>query len=99
MHLFCMCMQNLSPKWILVIVVHPYYFDLHLVGIKFSCFVSESFTPELETCEMKLEGDEGMFSSDDIPEERMKMIEQYNTPVDCMWAITVKDGWKVCTYT
>lgn len=54
-----------------------------------------SFTPELETCQKNLDGDEGQFGSQDIEEERLQMVESYNLAIDCMWVITVKEGWKV----
>lgn len=58
-------------------------------------FVLASFTPEVDTCQIDVGGDEGMFSSSDIPEERLQLVDTYNIAIDCMWVITVKEGWKV----
>lgn len=54
-----------------------------------------SFTPEVEACRININGSEGIFSSNDIPEERRNLVDSYNIALDCMWIITVKEGWKV----
>lgn len=51
--------------------------------------------PEMGSCRIEITGDEGSFSSVDLPSERIKLVEKYQIAIDCMWIITVKEGWKV----
>lgn len=40
-------------------------------------------------------GVEGYVNRSDIPLDRVMASVNYNVPLDCMWVITVEEGWKV----
>ncbi|CAK9821015.1 Neuropilin and tolloid-like protein 2 [Anthophora plagiata] len=50
--------------------------------------------PEPEPCVTHVSGMEAIINSDDVL-ERKKLSEKEGIPLDCMWNITVKEGWKI----
>lgn len=48
-----------------------------------------------EGCHIEVDGDEGWINSTDITKEKKSFIVEHNLQLDCMWVITVKEGWKV----
>ncbi|KAG7213649.1 hypothetical protein KM043_002895 [Ampulex compressa] len=50
--------------------------------------------PEPEPCITNVTGMEGIIHSNDV-KERKKQAEKEGLSLDCMWIITVKDGWKI----
>ncbi|XP_076239143.1 neuropilin and tolloid-like [Calliopsis andreniformis] len=50
--------------------------------------------PEPEPCVMNVTGMEALISSNDVS-DRKKLAEKEGVPLDCMWNITVKEGWKI----
>ncbi|XP_076629603.1 neuropilin and tolloid-like [Colletes latitarsis] len=50
--------------------------------------------PEPEPCVIHVGGMEAIINSDDV-QDRKKLSEKEGIPLDCMWNITVKDGWKI----
>lgn len=42
-----------------------------------------------------LDAGEGIFSKNNIPQEIIDFNQQHNMPIDCIWAITVKEKWRV----
>ncbi|XP_053980364.1 uncharacterized protein LOC128877245 [Hylaeus volcanicus] len=50
--------------------------------------------PEPEPCVRYVNGMEAVIKSDDVL-DRKKLAEKEGTPLDCMWNITVKEGWKI----
>lgn len=57
-------------------------------------FVSVT-TPELQPCRLEVTGVQGTLSKEDISNETLAYLAQYSMPIDCIWVITVKEGWKV----
>lgn len=50
--------------------------------------------PEIEPCIVNVTGDEAIISHNDV-EDKKKVAEKEGIPLDCMWVIRVKEGWKV----
>lgn len=50
--------------------------------------------PELEDCVRDVSGVQAIISSEDVIERKM-LCEKEGIPLDCLWNITVKEGWKV----
>ncbi|XP_076174529.1 neuropilin and tolloid-like [Ptiloglossa arizonensis] len=50
--------------------------------------------PEPEPCVQEVSGMEAVINSDDVL-DRKKLAEKEGIPLDCMWNITVKEGWKI----
>ncbi|XP_017793743.1 PREDICTED: neuropilin and tolloid-like protein 2, partial [Habropoda laboriosa] len=50
--------------------------------------------PEPEPCVTYVSGMEAIINSDDVL-DRKKLSEKEGIPLDCMWNITVKEGWKI----
>ncbi|XP_015431656.1 PREDICTED: uncharacterized protein LOC107187962 [Dufourea novaeangliae] len=55
---------------------------------------SPGVPPEPEPCVKYVTGMEAVINSDDVL-ERKKLAEKEGIPLDCMWNITVKEGWKI----
>ncbi|XP_076649547.1 neuropilin and tolloid-like [Halictus rubicundus] len=50
--------------------------------------------PEPEPCVRNVSGMEAIINSDDVL-DRKKLSEKEGIPLDCLWNITVKEGWKI----
>nr|XP_012137346.1 PREDICTED: uncharacterized protein LOC100879659 [Megachile rotundata] len=50
--------------------------------------------PEPEPCVRYVNGSEAIINSDDVL-DRKKLAEREGIPIDCLWNITVKEGWKI----
>ncbi|KAI4498570.1 hypothetical protein M0802_006276 [Mischocyttarus mexicanus] len=50
--------------------------------------------PETEPCIVNVTGDEAIISHNDV-EDKKKLAEKEGIPLDCMWVIRVKEGWKI----
>ncbi|XP_076303249.1 neuropilin and tolloid-like isoform X2 [Lasioglossum baleicum] len=50
--------------------------------------------PEPEPCVRYVDGMEAIINSDDVL-DRKKVSEKEGIPLDCLWNITVKEGWKI----
>ncbi|XP_043491364.1 uncharacterized protein LOC122517085 isoform X2 [Polistes fuscatus] len=50
--------------------------------------------PEIEPCIVNVTGDEAIISHNDV-EDKKKVAEKEGIPLDCMWVIRVKEGWKI----
>jgi len=46
-------------------------------------------------CRIDVEGSEGWLNRSEINPERVRHSMMYGVPLDCMWIIRVKEGWKV----
>lgn len=55
---------------------------------------SPGVPPEPEPCVREVSGMEAIINSDDVL-DRKKLAEKEGIALDCMWNITVKDGWKI----
>lgn len=44
---------------------------------------------------MDVDGDEGFVNSSSISQKKIDFIVEHNLQLDCMWVITVQEGWKV----
>lgn len=44
---------------------------------------------------MDVGGDEGFVNSSSISQKKIEFIVEHNLQLDCMWVITVQEGWKV----
>lgn len=51
--------------------------------------------PEMDMCQIEVSGNEGFANRSDIDEERVRFSVTYGLPLDCMWVISVEQGWKV----
>uniref|UniRef100_A0A6P7FS24 Neuropilin and tolloid-like protein 2 n=1 Tax=Diabrotica virgifera virgifera TaxID=50390 RepID=A0A6P7FS24_DIAVI len=57
---------------------------------------AESKTPEARPCVMEHENEvEGEFGRNDIDNDTMDFFIDNDMPIDCLWKITVKVGWRV----
>lgn len=50
--------------------------------------------PEPEDCVRDVSGVQAIISSEDVL-DRKTLSEKEGIPLDCLWNITVKEGWKV----
>ena len=50
--------------------------------------------PEPEDCVREVSGVQAIISSEDVI-DRKTLSEKEGIPLDCLWNITVKEGWKV----
>lgn len=50
--------------------------------------------PEPEDCVRDVSGVQAIISSEDVV-DRKTLSEKEGIPLDCLWNITVKEGWKV----
>lgn len=50
--------------------------------------------PEPEPCVKYVNGVQAIISSDDVQDKKI-VAEKEGMPLDCMWNITVTEGWKV----
>lgn len=50
--------------------------------------------PEPEPCVKYVNGVQAIISSDDVQDKKI-VAEKEGIPLDCMWNITVTEGWKV----
>lgn len=48
-----------------------------------------------DTCRFEVGGDEGWINSTNLPKQKLDFIVEHNLQLDCMWVITVQEGWKV----
>ncbi|XP_063709692.1 neuropilin and tolloid-like protein 2 [Culicoides brevitarsis] len=48
-----------------------------------------------EGCRMNRDGNEGFINRTDIPHTRVRTVVEHGLSLDCMWTITVQEGWKV----
>ncbi|XP_017773615.1 PREDICTED: neuropilin and tolloid-like protein 2 isoform X2 [Nicrophorus vespilloides] len=56
---------------------------------------SSSTPPEVRPCIIPVGGDEGFPKKSDISNETLAFNERYKLPIDCIWVITVKEGWRI----
>lgn len=55
-------------------------------------------TPEKLPCRIEVSGqDQGTLSKEDIANETLAYLASKDMPIDCIWVIIVKDGWRVST--
>lgn len=60
-------------------------------------FVSVTI-PEKQPCRIDVSGvDQGTLSKEDIDNKTLTDLASKDLPIDCIWVITVKEGWKVST--
>lgn len=52
-------------------------------------------TPELRPCILPVAGNEGFPKKGDIDNETLEFNAKYSLPIDCIWVITVKEGWRI----
>ena len=52
-------------------------------------------TPELRPCVIPMSGNQGFPDKKDIMPEIIEFNAKYGLAVDCVWEITVKEGWRV----
>ncbi|KRT84239.1 CUB domain-containing protein [Oryctes borbonicus] len=57
-------------------------------------FVTASI-PEKLPCQINMTGEQGFVNNSNIDEKILAFSRQYNMPVECLWMITVKEGWKI----
>lgn len=50
--------------------------------------------PELKECRILVNGSQGYINSTTV-DDLKNQTSNYSIPLDCMWIITVKPGWKV----
>lgn len=48
-----------------------------------------------EGCRMTRDGFEGFINRTDVPYTRVRAVVEHGLSLDCMWTITVQEGWKV----
>lgn len=48
-----------------------------------------------ESCRMEVSGMEGFVNRTDVPREKQQTVIEHGLSLDCMWVVTVADGWKV----
>lgn len=48
-----------------------------------------------EGCHMDRDGFEGFVNRTDVPYQRVRAVVEHGLTLDCMWTITVQEGWKV----
>ncbi|XP_065350494.1 neuropilin and tolloid-like protein 1 isoform X3 [Cloeon dipterum] len=51
--------------------------------------------PEMDMCRIDVGGMEGWVNRSDIESHRVAHSMTYGVPLDCMWVIRVKEGWKI----
>lgn len=73
--------------------MHTFWNSLSLPNLV-AC-VSAVYQPEINMCRIDVEGGEGWLNRSDINPERVRHSIMYGVPLDCMWVIRVKEGWKV----
>ncbi|XP_063238029.1 membrane frizzled-related protein [Bacillus rossius redtenbacheri] len=54
-----------------------------------------SDVPPLDLCHAELDGDEGVINETSVDEERVQVCRENYVPLDCMWVIRAKPGWKI----
>ncbi|XP_037921514.1 uncharacterized protein LOC119658290 isoform X2 [Hermetia illucens] len=54
-----------------------------------------SSLPEDLVCRIYKGGFEGFVNNTDVPENITEIIREHKIATDCMWVITVKEGWKI----
>lgn len=60
--------------------------------------ISTVTVPEIMPCRidlLDLDAGEGVFGKNNIPQDIIDFNRQHNMPIDCIWAITVKNKWRV----
>uniref|UniRef100_A0A182Y0E5 CUB domain-containing protein n=1 Tax=Anopheles stephensi TaxID=30069 RepID=A0A182Y0E5_ANOST len=48
-----------------------------------------------ESCRMEVSGMEGFVNRTDVPREKQQTVIEHGLSLDCMWVVTVADGWKI----
>lgn len=48
-----------------------------------------------EGCRIEVSGMEGFLNRTDVPREKQQTVIEHGLALDCMWVVTVADGWKV----
>lgn len=48
-----------------------------------------------EGCRIEVSGMEGFLNRTDVPREKQQTVIEHGLTLDCMWVVTVQDGWKV----
>ncbi|XP_055627561.1 uncharacterized protein LOC129769360 [Toxorhynchites rutilus septentrionalis] len=48
-----------------------------------------------EGCRIEVSGMEGYVNRSDVPREKLQTVVEHGLSLDCMWVITVSDGWKI----
>ncbi|XP_059473149.1 neuropilin and tolloid-like protein 2 isoform X2 [Neocloeon triangulifer] len=56
---------------------------------------SAVYQPEINMCRIDVGGMEGWVNRSDIDLGRVQHSMSYGVPLDCMWIIRVKEGWKI----
>lgn len=62
-----------------------------------SLFILETELPEV-SCLKELTGVEGFLNRTDIDREFEETAKKYGTKLECIWLITVDQGWRVSKY-
>jgi len=71
-----------------------FYFRHHYCLFDFSL----TLVYEEESCRIEVSGYEGFVNKTDIPQERIKTAIEHSLPLDCMWIVSAREGWKVIIY-
>ncbi|XP_062549371.1 uncharacterized protein LOC134213920 [Armigeres subalbatus] len=48
-----------------------------------------------EGCRIEVSGMEGFLNRTDVPREKQQTVIEHGLALDCMWVVTVQDGWKI----
>ncbi|XP_065092489.1 uncharacterized protein Neto [Ochlerotatus camptorhynchus] len=48
-----------------------------------------------EGCRIEVSGMEGFLNRTDVPREKQQTVIEHGLALDCMWVVTVADGWKI----
>nr|XP_029732898.1 uncharacterized protein LOC109416133 [Aedes albopictus] len=48
-----------------------------------------------EGCRIEVSGMEGFLNRTDVPREKQQTVIEHGLSLDCMWVVTVQDGWKI----
>ncbi|XP_058119715.1 uncharacterized protein LOC131293522 [Anopheles ziemanni] len=48
-----------------------------------------------ESCRMEVSGMEGFINRTDVPREKQQTVIEHGLSLDCMWVVTVAEGWKI----
>ncbi|XP_058445270.1 uncharacterized protein LOC131426503 [Malaya genurostris] len=48
-----------------------------------------------EGCRIEVSGMEGFVNRTDVPREKQQTVVEHGLSLDCMWVVTVSDGWKI----
>lgn len=83
--------MSLSLSRPIIIAIVPVEFNYSLFKKIFSVSI-----PERQPCRFDINGlDQGTLTKSDIGNETLTYLASKDIPIDCIWAITVKEGWRV----